>query len=860
MKFRQKAQCTQSLPKIPVQKQCRYLTQKEDEEDLDFSFEISPVNLVTTKQDFYKLHKTTERQQEQNKMYNRNDNLMTTLSSSQLPPGSFGLFNRQKNDALHLNHMKYGDKYMIMLARGLQKQNDIKEFNLNDNRMTQLSSSEVIKSTRGATSLSLSKNKIGNGCLEIGNSLVNRDCKIQLLNLEDNKLQESLIIDILDRIAYNRSLKIVNLSKNNISNNCVNALSNMLITNEDIAELYLHFNKLNGIAAVQIFNNMHKSNLKVLDLSQNSLGIGYDWSQSFNKMVQLNKELIHFDLSFNKIDYQITCQIAEGLKKNKSILGFHYTGNCGYVDPKGFLIPIQKGIVEQTQHQIAQRIQGCQYIKQKRLRSYRDSNIKDCCWICEGWRQIEFQWNPQTSGPANDPMFLHLSYLNYDDLYMGKVESGLRVQRMVPPGLSYYFFTNDNMQCVAKDQLHKRWPLPLNKVKVQDKEIDVKLHQLNYMNVLGTQIIDKYYMPIINVQPRQEDLLYIPERVDNRILWTFPISLFKDWKRDNEELIEKCFISDWNQSRITKLIKDDNDRNACYNFLLSNYQQIKDTYKHYACLSPIGDIWAISSLINLQLLSTVRMTEPNEKGIIKQQDMELKYLATISGTEKGNYRKPERGMVRFQFLEMFVRIAEDKYIKNGIAKSFEEALQWMWNDHLKEEFNKYNTQIFRDTKFWNEQCDLCMKHYKTILDSIYIRYSVKKVKPGQKPFMSLQELQEMCAHIGLNQIETFGPNIPLFAFNKAMMTQIDELNSDRIFQMSFVEFLEAFARIAEDIDIRQIGLHLKIEQLIWKCYVLFSDLYALPIQSYFQEEWDQINKQQNNNNKQIIDDDIDDFN
>lgn len=56
--------------------------------------------------------------------------------------------------------------------------------------------------------------------------------------------------------------------------------------------------------------------------------------------------------------------------------------------------------------------------------------------------------------------------------------------------------------------------------------------------------------------------------------------------------------------------------------------------------------------------------------------------------------------------------------------------------------------------------------------------------------------------------------------------------------MSFVEFLEAFARIAEDIDPRPIGLHLKIEQLIWKCYSLFSDLYTLPETSYFQNEWD----------------------
>lgn len=34
----------------------------------------------------------------------------------------------------------------------------------------------------------------------------------------------------------------------------------------------------------------------------------------------------------------------------------------------------------------------------------------------------------------------------------------------------------------------------------------------------------------------------------------------------------------------------------------------------------------------------------------------------------------------------------------------------------------------------------------------------------------------MCSHIGLNQLETYGPNTSLFAFNKAMMTQIDEIN------------------------------------------------------------------------------------
>lgn len=62
-------------------------------------------------------------------------------------------------------------------------------------------------------------------------------------------MSENLIIDILERISDNRSLKIVNLSKNNISNNCCTALSLMLSNNEDLNELYLHFNRLSGIGA-----------------------------------------------------------------------------------------------------------------------------------------------------------------------------------------------------------------------------------------------------------------------------------------------------------------------------------------------------------------------------------------------------------------------------------------------------------------------------------------------------------------------------------------------------------------------------------------------------------------------------------
>lgn len=51
--------------------------------------------------------------------------------------------------------------------------------------------------------------------------------------------------------------------------------------------------------------------------------------------------------------------------------------------------------------------------------------------------------------------------------------------------------------------------------------------------------------------------------------------------------------------------------------------------------------------------------------------------------------------------------------------------------------------------------------------------------------------------------------------------------------MSFVEFLEAFARIAEDVNPEKIPLHIKIESLIFKSIPLFKGVFPIPDKSYF---------------------------
>ncbi len=65
--------------------------------------------------------------------------------------------------------------------------------------------------------------------------------------------------------------------------------------------------------------------------------------------------------------------------------------------------------------------------------------------------------------------------------------------------------------------------------------------------------------------------------------------------------------------------------------------------------------------------------------------------------------------------------------------------------------------------------------YRFIVDSVYRKFSVKKVAPGKPKFMCLDELLDICKQIDLF-IDNFSETEAQLAFNLAMMMQVDELN------------------------------------------------------------------------------------
>jgi len=59
------------------------------------------------------------------------------------------------------------------------------------------------------------------------------------------------------------------------------------------------------------------------------------------------------------------------------------------------------------------------------------------------------------------------------------------------------------------------------------------------------------------------------------------------WKQDSPELLNECFNFDWENGRVPKFAKTEEEANKLKELTLPLYQHIKDSYKHYASMNPV---------------------------------------------------------------------------------------------------------------------------------------------------------------------------------------------------------------------------------------------------------------------------------
>lgn len=237
---------------------------------------------------------------------------------------------------------------------------------MSGNRISEKGAESLLSQiSKNAKLIDLSSNSVGKlGVDHLCISLVLRSCKIETLNLEDNKLGDKISIKLFDALQNNSSLKKLNMSRNFLSDAIADSVKKFFQKNSYIQELYLHWNLFKTPGGIKIFKGvLENESLMVLDFSWNSIGSGTpSVASDIVELFKINDKLMHLDLSNNNFSRDESKLLAEGLTNNHSIYGFHFVGNFGHVDSRGFLVVNDNEEKDLSEMHVSHRINSNFYL------------------------------------------------------------------------------------------------------------------------------------------------------------------------------------------------------------------------------------------------------------------------------------------------------------------------------------------------------------------------------------------------------------------------------------------------------------------------------------------------------------------
>ena len=735
---------------------------------------------------FRNLPKSTQRNVYQNIDSTPNQAYLEEIQKSHLNPKPFGMLNNQGPESrIDLHCFSMGDTYAHAFSEGLKHFKTLESLNLRSNRLSEKGAYQILSNLEfhPVRYLALSDNILGERSLECILSILR--CQkpyLKHLNLENTRITTTMVQSLASVLSTNQSLVYLSLAKNNLQTRSCKALKEMLHYNEKLTKLDLHWNCLRGEGAVMIFEGIcDNTSLEELDLSWNAIGNNKDITifSRISESVSKQTFLLHLDLSHNYITYKECEVLGTGLEQNHTLMGLHLAGNECNLDSKGFILPSPQTHLDQG-HFFKRIIDSPQYTRSTRMN----------CWLCEDWSEVTFYWRPVISGKAvSEPIFLHLECDDFRPELMEYHAGVFRLTRAVPPGTLKFFFSYMTSPMNSKEYKTEILgePFEIEIEYWQDCLVPIKMLGMNYIN----STVDKHlYYKIETTRPRMPALMYTPPAEDlERIPWSLGISLFKDYRFTDHKLITECFELDWNMSRLPALVKIPLQQAQIKEILLENYENILETYKTLAAYGG-SEVFSIGSNVFFDFLNECKLID----GLYGASDIGVNWNASVAPKDKGQLYNPGNSLVRYEFMEILVRVANDRYVRNKICGNLVDAVRKVFLEHFTQVMKVYTNSVWREAEYLVEEVDLVYKAHRPILDHLYKKYSGRKCVPGQKAFMSLEEFRELCRDARLTSEKGTVREIDL-AFAVAMMTQMDEVYKKRHIEMSYVEFLEALARV-----------------------------------------------------------------
>ncbi|GLE08727.1 hypothetical protein PINS_up020128 [Pythium insidiosum] len=553
------------------------------------------------------------------------------------------------------------------------------------------------------------------------------------LNLAHNHLRDRDIVLLCDALQKNQTLLRLHLSENRFGIPGMVAIGKFLEENAKIEEVYLAWNNLRGLGALKIVESLRfHASLRALDLSWNSLDSNELLRSraivsALADALANNKVLVHLDLSNNHLDMDDCALLAKQLELNQTLIGLHLSGNCGVMDTKGFVIPKRTATNLLDQHKtysIAVFEEAMSEAGNGALPNHLIPLIDRYCWYCAQWSEYRFTWHPARRDapfagrgdpqddhasvnsrqddaepvvlPADLVVRIHLSVDDWQGVEMERRDDGsFSSYHVLPPGKTEYFFSVSEQQdptCLSRhyaaEKRHTRlFPLyAAIPAGVSPSSVFGTLSHVNYVRVARREGRD----PCNSLTPRSRG-----RTNDRATRWDINRSVFARRRResmqrsfvDTDGFLAKACAADWRQCKIDRFVKDPARRRDVELCVTRHFRTIAGVYRRYCghnVLTSLGvggitpgvamqlqnDLIAVPWSGYVEFLSDARILDEGSE-FCRLADLENVFVAanlelTQEAKEKDN---PDRSLTRFEFLEVVIRIAINKYHRSCVMVS-----------------------------------------------------------------------------------------------------------------------------------------------------------------------------------------------
>jgi hypothetical protein len=154
--------------------------------------------------------------------------------------------------------------------------------------------------------------------------------------------------------------------------------------------------------------------------------------------------------------------------------------------------------------------------------------------------------------------------------------------------------------------------------------------------------------------PRLRQLRYRKQiQYTTKKVWNVQDSVFNDYQSDSQELMNQLFESDWNMIQKPKF-KDEEEVKKVKSVLKASYWTIRDAFKYYASIA--SSTGSVTFALSLNSYTDYL----KQSGVYKNKTVTFTDTDTLFFTtnkrEKATNLNPGNAIIRYQFLEIMLRI------------------------------------------------------------------------------------------------------------------------------------------------------------------------------------------------------------